>query len=434
VKLLSVWAWIKLAGTDFRGFLIRVRSNLIFTCMEFSSNISRLQPSATIAVSTLAKRLRAEGRDIIDLSAGEPDFGTPEWISDGAIEGIQSGATRYTPVSGIPELRRAIAGYLESVGNRKVDWEGVVVAAGAKQSLFNAAFALFGPGDEVLIGAPYWTSYPQMVALARAEPIPVAGDASRNFLLTRTELDDACTERTRGLILCSPSNPTGAVYTLEELREIAEWAKENDVVLIADEIYREIYFGDDRPTAPSILQLPEESLGRYVLIDGASKCFAMTGWRIGFSYSDVETAKKLGALQSHATSNAAAPSQAAALAAYSDLERADEAKRQMTATFRGRRDRAVGLLKELLPQLSFVEPMGAFYFFIRVDALFREGVSDSTTLCSWLLEESGVAMVPGVAFGDDRFVRVSFATSDELMESAIRRVAEAVSSSASTPQ
>jgi len=399
--------------------------------MNYSENVSRLQPSATMAVSTLAKRLRAEGRGIIDLSAGEPDFGTPDWISEAGIEGIRSGSTRYTPVSGIPELRQAIAGYLESVAGKPVDWEGVVVGAGAKQALFNAAFTLFGPGDEVLVGAPYWTSYPQMVALARAEPIPVAGDPDRNFLLTRADLEAVCTERTRGLILCSPSNPTGAVYTLEELREIAEWAKEKDIVLIADEIYRAIYFGDDRPFAPSILQLPEESLGPYVLIDGASKCFAMTGWRIGFSYTKVKLAKKLAALQSHATSNAATPSQMAALSAFSDPSRALEATREMAAQFRQRRDRVVQLMSELLPQLSFLEPMGAFYFFIRVDALFREGVSDSTALCSWLLEESGVAMVPGVAFGDDRFVRVSFATSEELMERALRRVAEVVGSLAS---
>jgi len=399
--------------------------------MNYSENVSRLQPSATMAVSTLAKRLRAEGRGIIDLSAGEPDFGTPDWISEAGIEGIRSGSTRYTPVSGIPELRQAIAGYLESVAGKPVDWEGVVVGAGAKQALFNAAFTLFGPGDEVLVGAPYWTSYPQMVALARAEPIPVAGDPDRNFLLTRADLEAVCTERTQGLILCSPSNPTGAVYTLEELREIAEWAKEKDIVLIADEIYRAIYFGDDRPFAPSILQLPEESLGPYVLIDGASKCFAMTGWRIGFSYTKVKLAKKLAALQSHATSNAATPSQMAALSAFSDPSRALEATREMAAQFRQRRDRVVQLMSELLPQLSFLEPMGAFYFFIRVDALFREGVSDSTALCSWLLEESGVAMVPGVAFGDDRFVRVSFATSEELMERALRRVAEVVGSLAS---
>jgi aspartate aminotransferase len=177
--------------------------------MKLSPNISRLQPSATIAVSTLAKRLRAEGRDIIDLSAGEPDFGTPEWISEGAIEGIRSGATRYTPVSGIPELRRAIAGYLESVGGKPADWEGVVVGAGAKQALFNACFTLFGPGDEVLVGAPYWTSYPQMVVLARAEPVPVAGDSDRNFLLTRADLDAAYTERTRGLILATGDRGVG---------------------------------------------------------------------------------------------------------------------------------------------------------------------------------------------------------------------------------
>jgi len=393
--------------------------------MNYSDNISRLQPSATIAVSSLAKRLRSEGRDIIDLSAGEPDFGTPEWISEAAVEGIHSGKTRYTPTPGMPPLRRAIAGYLESVAGRPIDWEGVVVANGAKQSLFNAAFALFGPGDEVLIATPFWTSYPQIVALARAEPVEVAGSPERNFLLTPEDLEAAYTERTKGLILCSPCNPTGAVYSMEELRAITEWARDRDVCLLADEIYREIYFGDDRAKAPSILELPEASVGRYVLIDGASKAFAMTGWRIGFSYSDVDTAKKLNALQSHTTSNAAAPSQMAALKAFGDPARARDAAQEMVMVFRRRRDLVAGLLRKLLPGLPFVEPTGAFYFFIRVDSLFREGMSGSAELCTWLIEETGVAMVPGVAFGDDRYVRISFATSDELLQQAIERVAGA---------
>ncbi len=394
--------------------------------MDYSPNISRLQPSATIAVSSLAKRLRAEGRDIIDLSAGEPDFDTPRWVSDAAVEGIRAGKTRYTPTPGIPELRRAIAGYLESVAERPIDWEGVVVGSGAKQSLFNTAFALFGPGDEVLVATPYWTSYPQIVSLSRADAITVSGSSDRNFLLTPDDLDAAHTERTKGLMLCSPCNPTGAVYSSDELQAIAEWARDRDVAILADEIYREIYFGDDRSAAPSILELPESSVARYVLIDGASKSFAMTGWRIGFSYSDVETARKLGALQSHTTSNAATPSQMAALCVFADPVRAREAIQEMVAAFRRRRDLVAGLLEELLPGLSFVEPAGAFYFFIRVDSLFRDGISGSSDICAWLLEETGVAMVPGVAFGDDRYVRLSFATSDQLLQKAVERVATAI--------
>ena len=399
--------------------------------MDYSPNISRLQPSATIAVSSLAKRLRAEGRDIIDLSAGEPDFDTPGWISDAAVEGIRAGKTRYTPVAGMPDLRRAIAGYLEPLAGRPIDWEGVVVGSGAKQSLFNAAFALFGPGDEVLVATPYWTSYPQIVSLTRADSVTVSGSPDRNFLLTPDDLDSAYTDRTGGLILCSPSNPTGAVYSHGELQAITEWARDRDVCILADEIYRDIYFGDDRATAPSILELPEASVGRHVLIDGASKRFAMTGWRIGFSYSDRETARKLSALQSHTTSNAATPSQMAALSAFGDPARAREAAQEMVVAFRRRRDLVVALMGELLPELLFVEPTGAFYFFIRVDSLFRGEISGSADLCSWLLEETGVAMVPGVAFGDDRYVRISFATSDELLQTALERVAGAIQESVS---
>lgn len=394
--------------------------------MRFSPNIGSLEPSATIAVSSLAKQLRSAGRDIIDLSAGEPDFDTPEWVSSAGIEGIQSGKTRYTPTAGMPELRRAVAAYLGSVAGSDVDWEGVVIGAGAKQSLFNATFSLFGPGDEVLVAAPYWTTYPQVVSLARAEAVPVSGSPARNFTLTPDDLSASASERTRGLILCSPSNPTGAVYSLDELQAVTEWANDRGVTIIADEIYRQIYFGDDRDMAPSILELPQASVGRFVLIDGASKSFAMTGWRIGFSYSDVETAKKLGALQSHTTSNAATPSQVAALAAFGDLDRARSAVREMVAAFGRRRDLVASLMGRLLPQIAFVKPDGAFYFFLRVDSLYRGEISGSADLCRWLLEETGVAVVPGVAFGDDRYVRLSFATSDELLEQAIGRMAEAL--------
>lgn len=394
--------------------------------VSFSANIERLQPSATMAVSTLAKRLRSEGRDVIDLSAGEPDFATPDWICDAAVAGIRDGMTRYTAAPGLPELRHAIARTLSDRAGRELDWSGVVVSCGAKHSLFNACFTLFGPGDEVLVAAPYWTSYPEIVTLARAEPVFVTGAEEREFRVTPEDLGALATERTRGLVFSSPSNPTGSVYTLDELRAVAEWARERNVWLVADEIYRPIYFGDDREEAPSILDLPPDALGPFVLVDGASKAFAMTGWRIGFTWSEPEVAREIAALQSHVTSNPATPSQMAALAAYEQPVRAREAVREMKKAFRRRRDLVVGLLGELLPEMPYVTPRGAFYVFLRVDAAFEGEVTDGTAFCSWLLSETGVALVPGVAFGDDRFARLSYATSDDVLEDAIRRMAKAI--------
>ncbi|MFH1765692.1 MAG: pyridoxal phosphate-dependent aminotransferase [Gemmatimonadota bacterium] len=393
--------------------------------MEFSENIGRLQPSATLAVSALAKQLKAEGRDIIDLSAGEPDFDTPEWISDAAVQGIRDGKTRYTPAPGMPQLRKAIAQDLQLRFGKEVDWNGVVVSNGAKHSLFNACFSLFGPGDEVLIASPYWTSYPQMVTLSRAEPVFVSGAEERDFLLTPEDLESAFSDRTKGLILCSPSNPTGGVYSFEELKAVAEWARDRGVWLLADEIYHYINFEGDG-AATGILDLPQESLGPFVLIDGVSKAFAMTGWRIGFTYSAVDLAQKMSAFQSHTTSNPSSPSQEAALAAFVERDRAAVEVKRMVKAFRRRRDLVADLFDELLPGLSYVKPNGAFYLFFRVDSLFREGMTDSGAVCTWLLEKAGIAMVPGVAFGDDRYVRMSYATSDALLDEGIRRFARAV--------
>jgi len=395
--------------------------------VEFSQNISRLQPSATIAVSSLAKQLKAEGRDIINLGAGEPDFDTPTFIADAGVQAIRDGKTRYTPAPGTIQLRQAIADDLHARFGKDIDWNGVVVSNGAKHSLFNTCFTLFGPGDEVLIGSPYWVSYPEMVTLSRAEPVFVSGPAERDFMLTPDDLDAAYTENTKGLILCSPSNPSGGVYTLEQLKAVAEWARDKDVVLIADEIYRYINFaGDGR--AAGILDLPSESLGTFVLVDGVSKAFAMTGWRVGFTYSAVDVAKKMSAFQSHATSNPSSPAQEAAMAAYVEREKADAEVARMVEAFRRRRDLVTRLFDELLPGLSYVKPNGAFYLFFRVDSLFREGMEDSFAVCTWLLEEAGIAMVPGGAFGENDYVRMSYATSDDLIEEAIRRLAKAVAS------
>ena len=393
--------------------------------MTYSENISRLQPSATMAVSALAKKLTAEGRDIINLSAGEPDFDTPAWISDAAIEGIRAGQTRYTAAAGMPELRQAVAETALAAGvpGWELAGENVVVTAGAKQSLFNACFSLFGPGDEVLVAAPYWTTYPALVGLARAEPVFVKGPESSDFRLSPNDLEHARTPRTRGLIICSPSNPTGTVYPIEELRAVAQWAKEHQIWLISDEIYRQICFLEDSPVAPGLMHLSPEEVGPFVIVDGVSKTFAMTGWRLGYMITESGVASKAGALQSQTTSNPATPSQIAALAALTQSDKAKQAVSEMVAAFHRRRDLVVRLVKERLPHFSFLQPDGAFYLFLRVDAAYGEGLSGSSDWCSRMLEEKGVAMVPGVAFGDDRYVRLSFATSDDLLEAAIERLA-----------
>lgn len=393
--------------------------------MTYSENISTLQPSATMAVSALAKKLASEGRDIINLSAGEPDFDTPSWISDAAVDGIRAGRTRYTPAAGLPELRAAVAQH--SIATAAPGWrlgaENVVVSAGAKQALFNACFSLFGPGDEVLIAGPYWTSYPAIVSLARAEPVFLVGPEARDFRLSPDDLERARTPRTKGLIISSPSNPAGTVYTLEELRDVAIWAKEHDVALISDEIYRQICFLEASSVAPGLLQLSPDEVGRFAVVDGVSKTFAMTGWRLGYMLTDSGLASKAAALQSQTTSNPATPSQMAALAALTRRDEASASIATMVAAFHRRRDLVVRLVREKLPRFSFIHPEGAFYLFLKVDSDYDEEVSNSSEWCSRVLERKGVALVPGSAFGDDRFVRLSFATSDDLLEDAIQRLA-----------
>lgn len=394
--------------------------------MRYSANIERLRPSATIAVSTLAKRLADEGRDILNLSAGEPDFDTPVFIADAAVKGIRAGQTKYTPPPGIPALRKAIAARLTERAGRPMDWTGVVVTAGAKQALFNATFCLFGPGDEVLVAAPYWTSYPDLVTIARADAVIVFGQEADDFKLTPADLDKAVTARTRGLIINSPSNPTGAVYSFEELKALAEWCKEHGVWLIADEIYRNIHHEQGGTPAVGLLSLPEASLGDFVLVDGASKSYAMTGWRIGFSWCAPEVAKRFADLQSQITSNTSTPAQVAALEAFSNVKAAETSVSEMAAAFRRRRDLVVTRMRELLPEVHFVYPRGAFYLFFRVDHLFGGDVTNATAWCSKLLQAEGVAFVPGGAFGDDRWARMSFAASDAVLEEAFRRTARFV--------
>ena len=388
---------------------------------SLSLNLRHLSTSETVAISTEAKRRKAAGEDVIDLGAGEPDFDTPSPIGAAAGAAIHSGQTRYPPNIGIPELRCAMAENLSGLsGGRPIDPDRIVISTGSKQSLFNACFSLFGPKDKVLIPSPAWVSYPQIVHLARAEPVMVPGDIEWGLKVSVAELKRSADALVKGLVLCSPCNPTGAVYTMPELQAIAEWAHERQIWLIADEIYRRIHYGTG--SAPSFLDLPDALLERTVVITGVSKAYAMTGWRIGAAIAPPRLAAAMAALQSHMTTGANHPAQWAAVTAYQDAKVERDVVR-MVAAFRTRRDRLVQRFRAGVPGVEFVEPHGAFYFFFRVDGL--RGASGPMTgkeFCLQLLKEHGVALVPGGAFGDDRWVRLSYAASDRELETAMDRM------------
>jgi aspartate aminotransferase len=386
-----------------------------------SPNVSQLQESATIAVSTRAKALRAAGRPVIDLGAGEPDFDTPEFIRRAGKAAIDAGATRYTATEGILPLRQAIAAEANRLysGTDSIDPREVVVSSGSKQSLFNACFTLFGPGDEVLIPTPSWTSYYEMVMLARATAVPVFGQPERGLKVTAADLRRAATPRTRGLMLNSPCNPTGAVYTRSELSDIFALAAEHRWWVISDEIYLRIVYG----VAPlSALQLVS-SRERLVLVNGVAKAYAMTGWRIGWAIAPREVAATMAALQSHTTSNPASISQYAALAALTEREEAERAITAMVAQFQTRRDAAIAVLEE--GKMEFVHPDGAFYLYIRVGESNGAESDPGATFARRLLDEHEVAIVPGSAFLTPEWVRVSYAAPEAQVVEGLRRLVAA---------
>jgi aspartate aminotransferase len=397
-----------------------------------SLNLQHLKPSETMAISAEARRRRALGQNVLDLSVGEPDFDTPAPAAQAGVQAIQKGMTRYPPNAGIPELRTAMARQLSVLSKgRPVDADRIVVSSGSKQALFNACFTLFGPHDKVLIPAPAWVSYPQIVHLTRAEPVMVPGDVEWGLKVSVRELDRHTAKLTKGLILCSPCNPTGAVYTLTELKAIAEWAKANHIWIISDEIYRRIHYGSG--PAPSLLDLPDDLLERVVVIAGASKAYAMTGWRIGATYAPAHVSKAIAALQTHTTSGANHPAQWAAAAAFTD-EKVEQEVVRMVGAFRRRRDLIVERFRREVPGVEFVEPHGAFYFFFRVDGV-REGgpALTGSEFCDRLMEEEQVALVPGGAFGDDRWVRLSYAVGDRELEQALDRLLRFIDRLASVP-
>ena len=383
-----------------------------------SANIARMRPSATLAVAARARTLREQGRQIIDLGAGEPDFDTPAFIRQAAALAIEAGHTRYTPAAGIPELRQAIA--LDA--NRRwkprplVTPEEVIVSTGSKQCLFNACMCCFGPGDEVLVPGPAWTSYTEMIGLARATAVHVPGDPANSLKTNAKQLAAAATERTRGLIINSPINPTGAVYAATELSAILDLAAARGWWVIADEIYIRIAWG----AAPSAFDLAR-SRENLIVVNGVAKAWAMTGWRIGWAIAPAQVTLAMTALQSHSTSNACSVSQYAALAALSMHSEADKALAEMLAAFRERRDLVLDVLRGY-PEIAHVHPEGAFYVFLNV-AGFRGAANAGTAFAEAILEERDVAVVPGSAFGAPDWIRMSYANSLPVVAEGIARIA-----------
>jgi aspartate aminotransferase len=385
-----------------------------------SSNVASLKESATIAVSARAKALKAAGRPVIDLGAGEPNFPTPEFVRAAGHAAIDAGHTRYTAVEGIVQLRQAVADEASlTSGSHEFPAAEVVITSGTKQALFNACFVLFGDGDDVLVPTPAWTSYYEIIGLARANPVMVFGDRARDLKVTADELAAAATPRTRGVVLNSPCNPTGAVYEREELRKILELAAERDWWVISDEIYRRITYGAG--AAPSALEVAP-SLDRLVIVDGVGKAFAMTGWRIGWTIAPPDVSRAMTALQSHSTSNASSIAQYAALAAMTQRDAADRSIAEMVAAFSERREAGLEILADA--GADVVDPRGAFYFYVRVPG---DGEDPGSDFARALLEGQDVAVVPGVAFGTPDWIRLSFAASTADVVEATRRVAAALS-------
>ena len=389
------------------------------TAFAPSANIAELQESATIAVSARAKALRAAGRAVIDLGAGEPDFPTPGYVIEAAHRALDGGATRYTQVEGIAPLREVIAARATALAGESVSADQIVVTAGTKQALFDTCFSLFGADDEVLVPTPGWTSYYEMLALARANPVAVRGARSSQLKVTPHDLRSAATSRTRGMIINSPTNPTGAVYSREELGDLLAVAEEFGWWVISDEIYREISYDG---SAPSLLEVATNR-DRLVVVDGVAKSFAMTGWRIGWSIAPRVLSRSLCALQSHTTSNATTISQHAALAALSDSGAAAAAVRGMVDEFKRRRDAALAILRTA--GADVIDPCGAFYLFVHAGPTTDENPEPGTEFARRLLEEFDVAVVPGSAFHSPEWIRVSYAAPAEQVLEGVRRIVRA---------
>lgn len=386
---------------------------------RISHKVDQIKPSATIMVSMKAMELKAQGRDIVSLGAGEPDFDTPEHICDAAIAAIREGKTCYTQVDGTPELKQAIIAKFQRDNDLDFTAEQIIASNGAKQSLYNLMVALLNPGDEVIVPAPYWVSYPDMVKLADGQPAILTGTAEHDYKITARQLRNSLNENTRMLILNSPSNPTGKVYTESELRELGEVLVDHPKVFIAcDDIYEYIYWGSG--SYRTFLNACPELADRTLIINGVSKGYAMTGWRIGYLAGPADLVKAMRKVQGQSTSCASSISQAAATAALSGPQDCVEDMRQ---AFKQRYDYIHAALNDI-PGVDCPACDGAFYAFPSFQGFInsRDDIRDDLELAAWLLEQAGVSTVPGSAFGAPGYLRLSYAASMDYLQDAIGRI------------
>lgn len=391
---------------------------------ELSARLNRLAPSATLAMSQRSNELKASGVDVVNLSVGEPDFNTPDHIKEAAKKAIDENYSRYSPVPGYPVLRKAIVEKLKRENNLEYKSSQIICSNGAKQSVCNVVMSLVGEGDEVIVPAPYWVSYTQMVKLADGVPVTVATGLEQNFKMSPEQLEKAITPQTRALILCSPSNPTGSIYSYEELEALAEVLKKHErVMVISDEIYEHINYTGKHASMAQVPGMKE----RTVIINGVSKAYAMTGWRIGFAAGEEWVIKACNKLQGQYTSGPCSVSQMAAAAAFAGPQECVETMRR---AFERRKNLIVSLAREI-PGLEVNDPEGAFYLFPKCSSYFgkKDGdtvIKDSNDMALYLLDKGHVATVSGDAFGAPGYFRMSYATDEDSIRKAMKRIAEAL--------
>ncbi|WP_144526788.1 pyridoxal phosphate-dependent aminotransferase [Peribacillus simplex] len=385
--------------------------------MKLANRVQSLTPSTTLAITAKAKELKAQGLDIIGLGAGEPDYNTPKHIIDAALLSMNEGQTKYTPSAGLPKLKEAIAAKLKRDQGLDYKPSEIVVGSGAKHALYTLFQAILDEEDEVIVPIPYWVSYPEQIKLADGKPVYVVGTEENQYKITKEQLEQAITEKTKAVIINSPSNPTGMLYSKEELAAIGEVCLAHDILIVSDEIYEKLVYGNAKHT--SIAEISPELKKQTIIINGVSKSHSMTGWRIGYAAGDESIIKAMTNLASHSTSNPTTTAQYGAIAAY---EGTQEPVEEMRQSFEGRLNKIYDKLVEI-PGVSCIKPQGAFYLFPNVKrAVELTGYSNVEEFTTALLEEAQVAVIPGSGFGAPDNIRLSYATSLELLEAAVERI------------
>lgn len=385
----------------------------------------RIAPSITLEITAKAKAMKDSGIDVISFGAGEPDFNTPENIQQEGIRAIKEGLTRYTPASGIVELKKAVCEKFKIDNGLEYKPSNIIISSGAKHSIHNALMAILNPGDEVIFAVPYWVSYPELVSLADGVPVCIETKEENDFKFNVEDLNKVLTDKTKAIILNSPSNPTGSIYSEEELRAIAEWAVKNNIFVISDEIYEKLIYDDNKHVC--IASFNEEIKRLTIVINGMSKSHAMTGWRIGYATAHEEIIKVMSNIQSHATSNPCSISQYASVEGLSGDQGSVE---EMKKHFMERRNYMAETINSI-KGLSCRKPQGAFYIMVNFTQLLGKTVkgkviNSSLDFANLLLDEGKVAVVPGIAFGDDKYVRLSYATSMENIKNGLERIKQIV--------